>query len=214
MAKTSTKMAESRARLGERQRLQSRQAIINAAMTVFQKKTPDAAVIGDFIAAAGVARGTFYNHFRDVDEVCSAVAVQISDEYTQMLFASISHVSDPTERIAFMARAFMRRSMRDPSWAWVIFRVALHGALLSHFRAAMVPDIEAARDAGRILPLDTQLVVDLITGISTTAMRTMLEGDAPATYPEDVTAAILRGLGLKPGEATKLATRPIPPAPK
>ena len=43
--------------------------IIEAALRVFAEKGPDVAVIDDFIHAAGVARGTFYNHFRTTEDL-------------------------------------------------------------------------------------------------------------------------------------------------
>jgi AcrR family transcriptional regulator len=213
MAKPLSKMAQSRLQLGERRRLQSRQAIVDAAMDVFHEKTPDAAVIGDFITAAGVARGTFYNHFRDVDEVCSAVAVQLSDDCYGAIAEALGDISDPAQRVSSTARYFLRQCFTEPKWGWVILRVALHGAMISEFRSAIEPDIRACWATGRLEPMNMQVVVDLITGFSTTAMRTILEGGAPVTHPEDVAAVILRGLGMEAKEATRLATIPLPPLP-
>jgi AcrR family transcriptional regulator len=213
MAKPLSKMAQSRMLLGERRRLQSRQAIVDAAMDVFHEKTPDAAVIGDFITAAGVARGTFYNHFRDVDEVCSAVAVQLSEECYGEIAHMTGYISDPAERVSTVARYFLRRCTTEPKWGWVILRVALHGAMISEFRGGIEPDIEAGWSVGRFLPMNMQVAVDLITGLSTTAMRTILEGDAPPTHAEDVAAIILRGLGVEAEEAGRLANAPLPPLP-
>ena len=56
--------SDHRTRVGRQRRARTQARILEAAFEVFARKGPDAPVIDDFIQAAGVARGTFYNHFR------------------------------------------------------------------------------------------------------------------------------------------------------
>ncbi|MFD2272333.1 TetR/AcrR family transcriptional regulator [Undibacterium arcticum] len=50
-----------------------------------RKKGPDLPVIDDFIAAAGVARGTFYNYFNTTSELLAAVTGEMSDEVLSII---------------------------------------------------------------------------------------------------------------------------------
>jgi len=206
----SSKMIESRARFGEQQRDKSRNMIVDAALRVFQTKAPEAAVIGDFIVEAGVARGTFYNHFNDVEELLSAVALRLSDNFNGMIRDAYIDIDDPAQRVAIAARHFIRRTMREPNWAWVIVRVALHGPLDNLLRESMAPDLADGLSAGRFLGITGETCADVIMGSTLAAMRTVLTSNVPETHAEDVAAAILRALGLSPQEASDIAAQQLP----
>ena len=67
-------------RVGAQRRSRTRAQIITSAMAVFAAKGPDAPVIDDFILAAGISRGTFYNHFRTVPELLQATSELLTEE--------------------------------------------------------------------------------------------------------------------------------------
>jgi AcrR family transcriptional regulator len=55
--------------LRERKRLQTRQALISAAMRLFEDKGYDETTVAEIAAAAGVSTKTFFNYFASKDEV-------------------------------------------------------------------------------------------------------------------------------------------------
>jgi AcrR family transcriptional regulator len=207
----SNRMAISRAQLGARQREASRAAIVAAAMRVFERKMPDAAVIDDFITEAGVARGTFYNHFKDVDAVQLAVATKLSTEFNESIRRACNGIADPAERIAIAVRHYLRGAAEYPHWGWVIVRIGFHGPLGPLMRDSIRPEIEAGLEQGRFVAMSAQNGVDLVMGTGLTAMQTLLEGRAEDRYATDVVATILRGLGLTVEDAAQVAVRPLPP---
>ena len=69
-------------------------------MGVFAEKGLDAPVIDDFIRAAGVARGTFYNHFASTDELLEAVTRMLEDNVMRSTLAAIGEIEDPVRRFA------------------------------------------------------------------------------------------------------------------
>src|SRR5690349_13254711 len=69
-----------RVRVGALRREKTRLRLLQAALAVFSEKGPDGTVIDDVIAAADVARGTFYNHFSTTSELLLALAATMSDE--------------------------------------------------------------------------------------------------------------------------------------
>jgi AcrR family transcriptional regulator len=80
--------------------------------------------VDDVVREAGVAKGTFYVHFKDLRELTAAVAgelVKAIDELQQPVRLSID---DPALRIAYGCSCFIDRALADPGWAGVAARMA------------------------------------------------------------------------------------------
>jgi AcrR family transcriptional regulator len=87
-----------------------RQQILNVARDVFARRGYHAAKIEDIVAAAGVARGTFYLYFEDK----RAIFEEIVDRTIARLGMSIVRVDphDGTHTVADQVRDNIRRIMR------------------------------------------------------------------------------------------------------
>jgi hypothetical protein len=62
-----------RAATAQRRRDQTRERLIDAAETVVAEKGVETASIEDFVRAAGVSRGTFYNYFPTATDIVHAM---------------------------------------------------------------------------------------------------------------------------------------------
>ena len=62
-----------RAEIGRERRARMRNRLIEAAARVIASHGSDSVSIDTFIRAAGVARGTFYNHFKTREELLDAL---------------------------------------------------------------------------------------------------------------------------------------------
>ncbi len=75
-----------RAEIGRERRARMRDRLIQAAASVMANHGSDNATIDTFIRAAGVARGTFYNHFKTrealLDAVWTSILALSADETT------------------------------------------------------------------------------------------------------------------------------------
>src|SRR5512137_1877770 len=89
------KPADHRPRVGRERRARMRLRIIESALRVFAEKGPEAAVIDDFIKAAGVARGTFYNHFRTTEELLIATSNRLENELIAAIMQVNGTIDDP-----------------------------------------------------------------------------------------------------------------------
>src|SRR5471032_529505 len=112
-----------RTRVGALRREKTRNRLIESALVVFAEKGPDAPMIDDFIAAAGVARGTFYNYFRTTAELLSAVAGASSDEVLGVIDPLVREAQDPAQRVVVGSRLYMQMASRYPLWGAFITRV-------------------------------------------------------------------------------------------
>jgi AcrR family transcriptional regulator len=106
----------------QRRRQRTRESILAAAELVFRRKGIDGTTVNDITEQADVAYGSFYNHFKSIDEVVSALVA-----------ASLQRVADRTgsilekaERVELLpcvgARVVMRTLWQDPAIRWVLGR--------------------------------------------------------------------------------------------
>jgi len=114
-----------RVRTGAIRRERTRLKLLTTALVVFAEKGLDAPSIDDFVAAAGVSRGTFYNHFQTTKELFAAVTAQMSDEAIAAIDAIVLTVDDPLERIAHGCLMFMHMAIEQPAWGQFFVRVGL-----------------------------------------------------------------------------------------
>src|SRR5260370_17384241 len=104
----------------QRRRQRTRETILSAAELVFRRKGIDGTVVSGITEQAGVAYGSFYNHFKSIDEVVAALVA-----------ASLQRVADRTgailekaERVELLpcvgARVVMRTLWQDPAVRWLL----------------------------------------------------------------------------------------------
>jgi len=106
----------------QRRRQRTRETILGAAELVFRRKGIDGATVNDITEQADVAYGSFYNHFKSIDEIVGALVA-----------ASLQRVADRTgsileraERVELLpcvgARVIMRTLWQDPAIRWLLGR--------------------------------------------------------------------------------------------
>ena len=154
-----------RTRVGALRREKTRIRLIESALAVFAEKGADAPTIDDFIAAAGVARGTFYNYFRTTAELLSAVAGESSDEVLAVIDPLVRAIDDPAQRVVVGSRLYMGMAARYPLWGAFITRVGTkrgsRGRLLDEY---LMRDLQMALDAGRFDVADVVVARDIALG--------------------------------------------------
>lgn len=69
----------------EQSALETRQLIFNTAMDLFAEKGYDSVTVDDICEKAGVAKGTFYNHFKSKDQVILEEFLKIDTYYQEIL---------------------------------------------------------------------------------------------------------------------------------
>lgn len=194
-----------RTRVGRERRARTESRIVEAALHVFAERGPDAPVIDEFVRAAGVSRGTFYNHFESVEELLHAASAWSTRQMVQSVERDLAGLEDPTLRLGVGLRLFFARAERDPLWCRFVARVwkiggqelplrdLAEGIRLGHFR---VPSREAA--------------FDLLFGGIREALRRLGQGKAPASFGEQMTEICLQALGTEPRRIKATLAYPLP----
>lgn len=189
-------MVATRAEIGRGRRERTRAALVEAALRVFARLGPDAPTIDDVTAEAGVARGSFYNHFASWDALLVAVATAAVEQIEAEL-APQRDLPDAALRVALHLRGYIRKAAADPVWGWAVVRMALLAAPFdSPMRDNLARDVADGMAAGRFAVASARLAYDLILGAGMMGMRSVLQGEAGPGHAEDVAEAVLRALGV------------------
>lgn len=200
-----------RARVGQQRREKTRALMMQSALRVFAAKGPDVPVIDDFIAAAGVARGTFYNYFKTTADLLAAVAGEMSDEVLGTIDPIVQKYDDPAVRIAVGTRLYVRMALRYPIWGEFLTRIGsrhtVRGKLLDTY---LTRDIQAGMASGRFPKTNALVVRDIILGSIFYSIETLLTEPGHPDHIEDMLGTVLHGMGLPLDEAHAIAAIPLP----
>jgi len=169
---------------------------------------PDAPVIDDFIRAAGVARGTFYNHFTSTQELLDAATRTLEDNVMRSTLAAIGEVGDPVLRFALGVRLWLHWARSDAIGCAFVVRNRLRGPLVEKQLAA---DLQDGLEAGRFSFPSVAIARDLVVGTILEAMHRLMTSRVPGTFTDDVARLILQGVGVDKRGIARLMAVPLPP---
>ena len=203
--------ADHRVWVGAQRREKSRLRLLETALKVFADKGADTAVIEDFVVAARVSRGTFYNHFRSTGELLLALATSMSDEVLRIVDPLVLQHDDPARRFTTGTRLYMQTALRYPLWGSFVTqvgtRIATRGQLIE---AYLMRDLTLAFEVRRIKVDDLLVARDIVLGSIFYGIETMLTEPTQADHPEHMMRSVLIGFGLSAQEAQTIAFMPLP----
>ncbi|RFO96720.1 TetR/AcrR family transcriptional regulator [Rhodoferax lacus] len=199
-----------RVRVGAARRNKTRLLLLESALGVLHDKGPDAAVIEDFIAAAGVSRGTFYNYFDTTSALLLALATEMSNEVLATVDPIVLGFTSPVERFCAGTRLYMQMATRYPLWGSFLNRVgtriATRGQLIEKY---LTRDLTEALAAGLIKVDDVLVARDMVLGSIFYGIETMVTEPTHANHPEQLVRSILRGLCVPDKLADAVAYLPL-----
>lgn len=137
--------ASANADRNERRKRRTRSALLEAARELFREKGVDATTVSDIAARADVAYGTFYNHFKTLDDVVTAVAGASVEQILARVTAIMADVSDPDLLPCVGARVILRTFLQDPVVHWLLERPYL---FVSKFQDKAGPFMRAVEGPG------------------------------------------------------------------
>lgn len=195
---------EARAQTAAAKRERTRERLLDAAMAVIAQGGVEAASIDAVVAAAGVARGTFYNYFPNTGALVHALLGRVTGEAIAEL-SSQGGPRDPAARFAVGWRYYLARAKADPVWGWSVVRLdadaASQEAVGDQFRGTFLAGVER----GRFRAADPAAAETLVFGTMRMAMRDVMQANAPPGHGDAVLELVLIGLGLSVAEARRLA---------
>jgi AcrR family transcriptional regulator len=194
----------------ESRRRHIHEALLAAAVARISASGPGRVTVDDIALAAGVAKGTFYNHFEDKEAVLRAVARSVRLEAQRAVRAAITAAADPADRVARALSVFMAMPRRAPASARILTQVF---AGMSRPDAALNQPlretIELGFAEGHFTGISHAAAIAFVISTARTGMSLLLErsGDREAgrELGVDLVIACLRGLGVGSDRAMVLA---------
>lgn len=203
-ADSTVREVDHRTVVGQRRRARTETRIILAAIEIFADQGPDTPIIDDFIRAAGIARGTFYNHFRSTAELLQATSAWLSEALIASIVVRIEAQGDGAMRFGLGLRIWMSWAQSNPSWSLFIARVW-------HLGDHSIPlrDLgDGIREHALSAP-DPDVAWDVVAGAVREAMFRIGKESVPPGYGDAVASACLRALGLQPVLLARIMALPL-----
>jgi AcrR family transcriptional regulator len=195
----------------DRRRVRTRAALLRAGQQLFSERSVDGVSIDDIVAAAQVAKGSFYNHFPDKEALAKALS-DVARASIEEMAANLSvGVDDPAERVARALCAFARQAVENPVGVGAMLRL-FHGAGIPDFpmNRGVRAEVHAGITGGRFQGLSIESGVLFTVGVAQILVARILEPGArpePETLARDLVFGLLRGLGLETASAKAIAAK-------
>jgi AcrR family transcriptional regulator len=200
-----------RREIGLERRERTRQKLLEAAARVVAELGEKRATVDDFIQAAGIARGTFYNYYPTQGDLLDDLWSRVGRNPFQAIQDACRALADPAERLAAVARLVLDCAERNVTWGWLVYALsadteAVNDDLLAYPR----PDLEAGRQQGRFQFADLGSANDMVVATVRKALRATLSDERTSNYSANICVLLLKALGLSDREARNIAARPLP----
>jgi AcrR family transcriptional regulator len=189
----------------------TRSALLSAGIELLVERPADAIAIDDFVATAGVAKGSFFNHFADKREFAGAVAKEIRLEVEIWVGRVNEGVSDPLERLAGGMIAAVGYGLAHPQRTAVLARSFNGMSLDGHpINAGLLQDLRDAVAAGLIDLPSEQAGVLYWLGACQNVMGNIVESRSDEAAAQMLLLTMLRmalrGLGAGPTRIDDIAS--------
>lgn len=154
----------------------TRAALLSAGFELLAERPIDAIAIDEVVARAGVAKGSFFNHFTDKPGFANAIGAAVRAEIEERVGAANAGVTDPVARLAGGMRVAVDFALTQRKRAIVMLRgLELSTALNHELNRGIRSDIERLIDAGLARPEAASSGVRFWLGLCQVAQLNVIE---------------------------------------
>ncbi|MFA1624339.1 TetR/AcrR family transcriptional regulator [Rhizobium mongolense] len=187
---------ERRAKIGRERRAKTRAQIVEAGAMLLAEGPPKAFTVDAVAEAAGVAKGTFYYHFQNIEELVAAVSAQLGQSFDDVLTPARTKLRDPIARLSFAFTQSLEKAISDTGWARLVVQTSkTPNEFGRSVRDNLKAEIAEAIAQGRVTVQDPELAADIFVGIWLQVTRGILERVAPPDLSNLALEAALRAIG-------------------
>ncbi|HKT74070.1 MAG TPA: TetR/AcrR family transcriptional regulator [Steroidobacteraceae bacterium] len=192
---------------GKRERTRAR--LIDATAELIAKGGADSATIAEITATAGLASGTFYNHFKDRAEIIAETAISIMEQIASQINLAGRAEKDILVRFAAGTRRFLDIAYGHPTWAWaVLHSLDYLPALRPRVYVYVGSTVHIGYESGQFSHED-DFTLHILNAMLFAAVRARLTGKSGPDTGARVAEMQLRVLGVPAGRARAAANRPV-----
>jgi AcrR family transcriptional regulator len=201
-----------RAEIGREKRARTRAQLVSAAHALFARQAVESVTVDEVVKEAGVAKGTFYTHFDDLQALTTAVADELIQSIDDLLQPGRLSLSEPASRIAFGCCSFIDKALTDPGWANVLVRMATAAPRGGEIARRHLFEDLSELSKGLSGSISPSLSLEIVVGIMIQLLGAFAGGKLSWSDREPAIAAILRAIGVDALQAkSALARLPLPP---
>jgi AcrR family transcriptional regulator len=196
----------------ERRKLETRQALLDAARSLLLSRSMDALSVDEIAMQADVGKGTFYNYFADKDalarELASHVRARVEDEIRQ----ANEGVEDPAARIARAFCCVLRFFLNAPGEATAMMRLFPRATdPAAPMNSGVRSDVVAGVARGRIVAPSEDVAIACIVGVFMAGANRASDLSPPRarTFARELGTILLHGLGLARAQAARIMQQAV-----
>ena len=199
---------ERRAEIGREKRARTKAQLIAAAKALYSTRPWESVTVDEVVNEAGVAKGTFYTHFNDLNELAAAVAGELVKSFDELIQPLRLSLSDPLLRIAFGCDAFFQKSLDDRLWASLAARMARSYPTVGKVaRKRFSEDLREALKQSARAGLSPQLALEVSIEIVVQVMAAIGEGRLKDGDRTEAVRCILTAIGVGGRDAASICAR-------
>jgi len=193
---------ERRAEIGQEKRARTRAQLVAAACALFSTRSLASVTVDDLVREAGVAKGTFYTHFDDMDALAVAVADDLIASIDELIQPQRAAARDPLLRVALGCNAFIEKALQDPAWGSLVARMARADPTVGETaRARLREDLKVVLKESPRPGFSVQLALEAVVGILLQVLAAIGVGRLTHEDRAGAVGAILGTLGAGKREA-------------
>ena len=208
MKRATTRGKYDRTQPAKERRAQQREALLDAATTVFAQSGFAHASVESIVKRARMSRRTFYEHFKDLRDVLHRVHDRAANLAFAFISAQLQATADPLDRIRVGIHAYLGAIAANREAARVVFREARSAGPeyeprrereSQRYTNLLLDALKDAHRAGQIpVPPDETIAYALTTGIEGVALRYILrkEEEKAAQAAPALVAMAFRAFGV------------------
>lgn len=193
-----------------RKRERTRGELVAAAERLVAQRGLDALSIDDITEEADVAKGTFYTHFTDKDDIAAAIARHIRLELEDKITATNEGITDAATRMANGLSSLLAFAIAQPVRARALLRLIPDGVdPETPINAGIRGDVEMGVKSKRFTVASVNAAVVAMIGIAMSTAMHLTDAKRrvadPLAFAAEALTTALAALGVKQAEAARLA---------
>ena len=197
----------------DRRKVRTREALIEAAVTLIAAGRGERASIQQITETADVGFGSFYNHFESKEQLFQTASERLLERWGRMIDTACEGITDPAEIFAVSVRISGRLAWTNQPMAHFLVGCGLD-VIQSDLGLAprALRDIEAGQASGRFTIGNADVALSAAAGALLGLLRLRLarRRGLRVDAVDDAADALLRMLGVAPDEAARLVSLPLP----
>ncbi len=193
-------------------RTANRRALMGAAEELIGHNGFANVSVEEITARAGVAKGTFYNHFADKADVANHIALEIRKELRERIGSMKSTSSDPARHLAIAMCLFLLLAVEQPNRALILVSLINDPTDVdSPMNAPVRLTLQNGEVSGRFKLASIEAPLVMVIGVVSAGIRNLIEQPtrAPFSRITNLVVHALRSLGLEWDDAHEVAAETV-----